>query len=214
MIDDEIAAMRTELAERERRIEALEAELAKLKPPPPEAYVGGPFCMPGSKQTRTLISHVHRRWPNLRPRAGDIDEDAYADMVRAGMLALSHWHRTPGKVDRRWAVSTWRDRACDLLGQIGHRMTTLLGSSFETALICCGDIPYSDPAKFPCTPIYPGVMVGITAGSKAPTSDWVRVLKGELPSDMMIANPPLPGPVVVPHDIVRVGRDWSHEISQ
>jgi hypothetical protein len=56
------------------------------------------------------------------------------------------------------------------------------------------------------------VVIGVTAGSKAATSAWVRVLKDELPADMLIASPPQPGPVLVQHDIVRVGGDWRNEM--
>jgi hypothetical protein len=126
---------------------------------------------------------VHRRYPVLAQAQRDVDPDVYAGQVRAAMLALSHWHRTPGKLDHKLARVAWRDRATELLRSIGWATTGFQGSSFFTAAIACGDVPYDDPSLYPYCDI--GVVTGVRRDSAAPTSAWVHILDGKFP-DMIV----------------------------
>jgi hypothetical protein len=60
------------LTERDARIAALEAELERLRPPPPPVpTLDGPFRPPNREQTARLIQIVSTQFPCLRPPKDD-----------------------------------------------------------------------------------------------------------------------------------------------
>jgi hypothetical protein len=106
------------LAELERENVQLRAELARLKPPPPEpARLDGPFRMPDASQMARLIAAVLIRYPTLRDR--NIDDAKLLKMVTTAFRFLSGLPRTPGKLDLRHDLLSWCAYAGDALRAAG-----------------------------------------------------------------------------------------------
>jgi hypothetical protein len=163
------------LAELERENETLRAEIARLKPPPPEpARIDGPFRMPTPLQMERLIAAVLIRYPSLRdPRIAD---DEFRQMTTSAFRFLSGLQRTPGRLDSQHDLLTWFAYATDALQAIGQPCKSLRGSSLHVAAIGAGDIPFLPPRLFPQCGF--GICrLGVMRDTRAPTNRWLKVLE-------------------------------------
>jgi hypothetical protein len=98
---------------------ALRAELARLRPPPPEqARIDGPFRPPTAQQMERLIAAVFIRYPGLRDRS--IDAAEFHKMVTTAFRFLSLLPRTPGRLDLRYDLLSWYGHASEALRTLGQ----------------------------------------------------------------------------------------------
>jgi hypothetical protein len=170
----------------ERENAALRAELARLRPPPPEpARLDGPFQLPSARQMTRLIEAVLLQYPVLRdPR---IDDAEFLHMTASAFRFLSTLPRTPGKLDLRYDLMSWNGHAADAFRAAG-KSCTLRGPALHIAAIAAGDIPYLPPRLFPSAGF--GVcLLGVTRGSLGATNAWLRVLEHHF-DERLIIEPP------------------------
>jgi hypothetical protein len=148
------------LAERDGRIERLEAEVRRLRPPAPPAVsdTDGPMTistvknriiLPSRDELRRLEEIVYRAHPKLKA-GGD------SDSFRAAFFRLTYVRRAE-RLDAKRSLDWWVDQAEDWLKAQGYYPFRPATQSFAAACIAMGDIAFSDPSQFP------GMTLGITA---------------------------------------------------
>jgi hypothetical protein len=153
---EEIAALKAQIAELERRFDAKDAppapaKMVQPKPVEPEgtrvfhiAPVSN-FVMPSSSDLAQLLSIVLRKFPKLAPdttdRWADNNEAKFAKQFEAAFRAIAMMHRTE-KPDKKRYVQYFIDHGEDLLRALGPHAE--IGPAFTVACLAHGDVPISD----------------------------------------------------------------------
>jgi hypothetical protein len=177
--DDRLAVLESENA-------ALRAELARLRPPPPEPpRLDGPFRMPDASQMGRLVNAVLLKYPSLRDR--NIDDAELIQMTATAFRFFAGLPRTPGRLDLRHDLLSWIGFATDALQAIGQS-ATIRGPALHVAAVACGDVPHLPPRLFPSAGF--GVcLLGIMRGSRPATNAWLRVLDHQF-DERLVVEPP------------------------
>jgi hypothetical protein len=195
---------------------ALRAELARLRPQPPEpAKLDGPFKLPNAQQMARLIAAVLIKYPMLRDDR--IDAAELFKMTTTAFRFLSLLPRTPGRLDLRYDLLSWYTHAAEAFRAIGLPCS-LRGPALHIAAIAAGDIPYLPPRLFPSAGF--GVaLLGIAKGSLRASNAWLRVLEHEF-DERLVIEPPNVGtfnPVSKVFDLtapvnISPSGDWRSEL--
>ena len=177
----------------ERRIQALECQIAELKGQPIPARVAavapvqeGPrifnpvpsVSMPTPSELEKLLDIVLRQFPALDPqfrgRFADTDRDDFVAGFRSASYAIQTWHRidTP---DMKRSVTSWIDLAEEIARLRGMSARIRL-ANFIAAVLAAGDIPHDFQGALSSS-VHFGLAVGESAGSqRANLAAWRRVL--------------------------------------
>jgi hypothetical protein len=182
-MNEDINKWNAALAERDARIERLEAELKRLRPPPVPAAVSYPdghttittvknrIVLPTADELRRLEEIVHRAYPKLKA-GGD------SNSFRAAFHRLTYTRRAE-RLDNKRSLDFWVDQCEDWLKAQNYYPSRPAAQSFVAACIVMGDIAFSDPSRFP------SVSLGITAlpQFEALPGRWRAVLEsGQAPT--------------------------------
>jgi hypothetical protein len=153
---EEIATLKAQIAELERRFDAQVAPPAPVKmlqPKPVEdegTRVSYPaplstFVMPSSTELTQLLAIVLRKFPRLAPdmtdRWADNNEVKFSRQFAAAFRAVGMMHRSE-KPDKKRYPSYFVDHGEDLLRSLGPHAE--IGPAFTVACLAHGDVPISD----------------------------------------------------------------------
>jgi hypothetical protein len=186
---DEITALRAQVTELTRRLDAKDAPPppAKMVQPKPVKVEGAQifypapvsnFVMPSTDELHRLRDIVAAKIPRLNVTEGlvfrgDVEqnETEYFRQFCASFRALGALHRSE-KPDRKRYLSYWIDACEDLLKSMGNS-TTLSGLPFLAAALSHGDIAYAGLFAEGCVP-----ELGLNAYriGKPPRDAWKQVL--------------------------------------
>ena len=189
------------IAELERQVAGLKAELTALRPRPAEPQrqerqvkIGAPplpqLVMPNEEQRRKLCEIVFRHYPSLRPRRDE--EDEFAREFRAAMHFVEH-HGRRAEPDRDRSLGWWVDTAREWTSR--HSPGGLIGgAAFVAAVVAAGDVSHSDPRE-------PGFIIGLqhTGGGRESSAQWHTVLA----SGQVLEPSPSPYPTQAPRSPAR-----------
>jgi hypothetical protein len=185
---DEITALRAQVTELTRRLDAKDTPPAPVKsaakPVEPEGaqifYMvqRSNFVMPSTDELRRLCDIVFAKFPKLNVTDGLVfrgdseqNEAEYFRQFCASFKALGAMHRTENP-DKKHYISFWMDLASDWLKTV-RDSTSISGLPFIAAVLAHGDICYSglfvDGATFE-------VGLNAYAMGKPPRDAWRGVL--------------------------------------
>jgi hypothetical protein len=177
--------LQTALAERDREIVSLKAELARLRPaPPPLPTVDGPFQVPSPAEVAKLIDIAVSAYPRLRPKS--CDHERLIRSVRFCLAFIGTVNRTPvGKVDDKYR-ERWADRCREWVTKEGVA-ADITALSFCIGILCAGDVDFIDPNSVG----HGGVLnYGLTDGvGRRPRNGWLHVLSSSKPREALM--PPM-----------------------
>jgi hypothetical protein len=183
---EEIALLKSQIAELKSRFDAKDAPPVKIatKPVEPEGtqiFYPAPvssFTMPSPAELSQLRDIVFAKYPRLNVTEGmvfrgdnEANEAEYFKQFCASFRALGAMHRTE-RPDKKHYISFWMDLASDWLKTV-RDSTSISGLPFIAAVLAHGDICYSglfvDGATFE---------VGLNAYrmGKPPGDAWKKVL--------------------------------------
>jgi hypothetical protein len=185
---EEIAELKSQIAELNRRIGSKDASPAPAKiapamPEPEGTTVSFPvarsaFVMPSQEEFRRLRDIVFAKFPKLNVTEGLVfrgdaeqNEQEYFKQFCASFRALGMLHRTAAP-DRKRYVSYWIDTCEDWLKAAGNS-TSISGLPFIAAVLAHGDIPYAGLFTEGCV-----FEVGLNAYrmGRPPRDAWKQVL--------------------------------------
>ena len=182
---EEIAALKSQIAELERRFDAKDAppapvKIAQPKPveeegttvfyPPPVST----FVMPSSDELKRLREIVLRKFPKLAPDTTDRwsqnNEADFARQFDAAFRAVGMMSRTE-KPDKKHFPSYFISHAEDSLRALGAYAD--IGPAFLPACLAWGDVPISD---WRIDGVVLELGLNIFRIGRPPTDAWRRVL--------------------------------------
>jgi hypothetical protein len=151
---EEIAELKSQIAELKSRFDAKDAPPAPVKSAQPKPIEGAQifypapvsnFVMPSPTELKQLCDIVLRKFPKLAPdmtdKWADNNEVKFAKQFAAAFRAVGQMHRTE-KPDRKRYANYFVDHAEDLLRAQGA--SAEIGQAFLPACLAHGDVPISD----------------------------------------------------------------------
>jgi hypothetical protein len=178
---DPLAELQRTLTEKNALIATLEAELARLRPPPPPVpTIDGAFQVPSTAEVARLIDIVISKYPKLKPRG--TDHERFLRSVRHCMAFIGTCNRLPpGQTDSKFR-ERWCDRCREWVTREGYA-ADVSPLTFCIAIIASGDVDFIDPDSIGNG----GVLnFGLTDGvGRKPRNGWLLVLQNGKPREAL-----------------------------